>query len=98
MYRAGLESILGVERRGAFLSVKPCIPAAWPGFSVVVRFGGARYDIEVENPEHRCSGVAEAELDGVGVDPAGVPLKDDGKVHRVRVVIGDPVAAERPVR
>jgi cyclic beta-1,2-glucan synthetase len=98
MYRAGLESILGVERRGAFLSVKPCIPAAWPGFSVVVRFGGARYEIEVENPEHRCTGVAEAELDGAAVDAGAIPLRDDGNVHRVRVVIGEPVAAERSIR
>ncbi len=98
MYRAGLESILGVERRGAFLSVKPCIPAAWPGFSVVVRFGGARYEIEVENPEHRCYGVAEAELDGGAVDAGAIPLKDDGNVHRVRVVIGEPVAAERSMQ
>src|SRR6185503_19329749 len=90
MYRAGLESILGIERRGARLSIKPCIPAAWPGFSVVVRFGAAQYGSEVANPEHRCTGVAEVELDGRTVDPLAIPLIDDGRTHSVRAVIGDP--------
>jgi cyclic beta-1,2-glucan glucanotransferase len=95
MYRAGLESILGIERRGSFLSIDPCIPAFWPGFSAVVRFGAARYEIAVENPEHRCSGVAEVELDGKAVDPSAIPLRDDGRKHSVRAVIGTPVPAER---
>jgi hypothetical protein len=42
--------------------------------------------------------VAEAELDGGAVDAGAIPLKDDGNVHRVRVVIGEPVAAERSMR
>jgi cyclic beta-1,2-glucan synthetase len=94
MYRAGLESILGIERRGAVLALKPCIPFAWPGFSVALRCGAARYEISVENPHQRCSGIAEAELDGAPVDAAAIPLRDDGRIHRVRVVIGDPVMAE----
>jgi cyclic beta-1,2-glucan synthetase len=94
MYRAGLESILGLERRGNAFTLKPCIPFAWPGFSLVVRFGTARYEISVENPQQRCSGIAEAELDGAPVDPEAIPLRDDGRTHRVRAVIGDPVMAE----
>jgi cyclic beta-1,2-glucan synthetase len=95
MYRAGLESILGIERRGAFLSIKPCIPAAWPGFSVVLRFGAARYEIQVENPGHRCTGAAAVELDGRAVDPSAIPLLDDGRAHSVRAVIGEPAVLER---
>jgi len=94
MYRAGLESILGIERRGAFLSIKPCIPAAWPGFTVVIRVGGARYEIEVQNPEHRCCGIAAADLDGVAVDPQAIPLVDDGRTHSVRALIGEPAEVE----
>ncbi|MGH7646400.1 MAG: hypothetical protein ACREMR_12550, partial [Gemmatimonadales bacterium] len=41
------------------------------------------------NPEHRCRGIAEAELDGTPVDPAAIPLVDDGATHRVRVVVGE---------
>ena len=31
MYRAGVESILGLERHGRTFSVQPCIPSTWPG-------------------------------------------------------------------
>jgi hypothetical protein len=33
--------------------------------------------------------VGSAELDGVAVDHRAVPLVDDGRVHRVRAVLGD---------
>ncbi|MGH7645238.1 MAG: GH36-type glycosyl hydrolase domain-containing protein, partial [Gemmatimonadales bacterium] len=89
MYRAGLESILGLRRHGASFELDPCIPAAWPEYSLVWRFGGTRYEIAVANPEHRCRGIAEAELDGTPVDPAAIPLVDDGATHRVRVVVGE---------
>jgi cyclic beta-1,2-glucan synthetase len=88
MYRAGLESILGLKRHGETFELDPCIPAAWPEYSIVWRFGRTRYDISVSNPEHRCRGIAEAELDGEPVDPSAIPLVDDGGEHRIRVVIG----------
>jgi cyclic beta-1,2-glucan synthetase len=88
MYRAGLENILGLKRHGETFELDPCIPAAWPEYSIVWRFGRTRYDISVSNPEHRCRGIAEAELDGEAVDPSAIPLVDDGGEHRVRLVIG----------
>ncbi len=93
MYRAGLETILGIKRQGAAFSLDPCVPFAWPGFSAVLRIGRTRYEIAVENPKQRCRGLATVELDGVSVDAAAIPLRDDGGVHRVRAVIGDPVMA-----
>ena len=97
LYRAGLESILGLRRRGATFAIDPCIPSSWPEFSIVWRFGGSRYEIVVANPEHQCRGCAEAELDGVPVNPAAVPLTDDGQAHHLRVVLGagKPAAGRR---
>jgi len=89
LYRAGIEWVLGVRQHGGRLAIDPCIPAAWPGFTVTFRCGSARYDIAVENPSGICRGVATLELDGVGRDErSGIPLIDDGHVHRVRVVMG----------
>jgi cyclic beta-1,2-glucan synthetase len=90
MYRAGLEAILGFRVHGDVFEVDPCIPTAWPGFGITWRYGRTRYEIVVENPEGRCRGVAEAELDGVPVEAGRIPLRDDGGEHRVRVVIGAP--------
>ena len=93
MYRAGLESILGLHRHGATFSVSPCIPSVWPGFTIDWRFGSSHYHIEVENPEHRSVGVATVSLDGVDVDAAAVPLLDDGGSHSVVVTMGERVTA-----
>jgi cyclic beta-1,2-glucan synthetase len=88
MYRAGLESILGLERRGSSFEVNPCIPSSWPEYSITWRFGRTRYEITVSNPRARCRGVRSAELDGSAVDPLSIPLVDDGATHQVRVVLG----------
>jgi hypothetical protein len=32
-------------------------------------------------------------MNGVGVDAGAIPLVDDGAVHRLRVVMGTPIAA-----
>ena len=103
MHRAGLESILGLRRRGASFEMDPCIPSSWNEYSIAWRFGGTRYEITVANPERRCRGIAEAELDGAAVDPAAIPLADDGRTHEVRLVLGaarrTPTAsAEPPLR
>jgi cyclic beta-1,2-glucan synthetase len=96
MYRAGLESILGLRRRGESFEIDPCIPQAWPGFRLTWRFGATRYAIEVANPEGRARGVAEALLDGTPVDPRAIPLKDDGGRHELKVLLGERVLAATP--
>jgi cyclic beta-1,2-glucan synthetase len=96
MYRAGLESILGLRRRGRTFEVDPCIPSSWPQYAIVWRFGRTRYDIALENPERRCRGIAEAELDGIPVDPRAIPLVDDGGTHEVRLVLGEPKGLSSP--
>ena len=90
MYRAGIESMLGMTKRGDVLHVDPCIPPHWPGFRIRYRHGAADYEISVENPRGVARGVARIELDGVALEfPAqGFALRDDGRAHRVRVVLG----------
>jgi cyclic beta-1,2-glucan synthetase len=98
LYRAGLESILGLRRHGATFAVDPCIPAAWDEYSISWRVGRTRYEIAVFNPEGCCRGVAEAQLDGQDVDPGAIPLAGDGGTHVVRVVLGSRPANARPPR
>ena len=90
LYRAGLESILGFQLQGESLRLAPCIPAAWPGFSLMFRYHGAMYDIQVDNPSHVSRGVIRIELDGVTMpdEIQCVPLVKDGQTHRVRVTLG----------
>jgi cyclic beta-1,2-glucan synthetase len=95
MYRAGLESILGLRRRGAAFVVDPCIPSSWPEYRMTWRFLDSRYDITVSNPARRCRGVGKATLDGVTVNAAAIPLLNDGRTHDVQIVLGDQPRRER---
>ena len=88
MYRAGLESILGLRRRGSTFVIDPCIPSSWPQYSIEWRYQASRYEIIVSNPDRVCRGVASAQLNGIAVDPRAIPLVDDGGSHVIRVVLG----------
>ena len=88
MYRAGLESILGLRRHGPGFSIDPCIPSSWPAYDITWRMGETRYVIAVSNPDRQCRGVVAAWLDEVAVDAAAIPLVQDGRTHHVRVVLG----------
>jgi cyclic beta-1,2-glucan synthetase len=94
MYRAGLESILGLRRHGASFEIDPCIPTSWPSCSIAWRFGATRYELEIANPERCCRGVARALLDGKAVAANDIPLVDDGRRHVLEVVLGQPLAQE----
>jgi cyclic beta-1,2-glucan synthetase len=89
MYRAGVESILGLRRRGGVFTIDPCIPSSWPEYGMTWRFQDSRYEITVSNPARRCRGVIEATLDGAPVDAQAIPLVNDGRSHDVRIVLGD---------
>ncbi|MBN2841030.1 MAG: hypothetical protein JXP37_08765 [Coriobacteriia bacterium] len=88
-YRTVVCEILGIRteaRAGErLLVIDPCIPKTWPGFSASFRHGSATYEITVENPRGVNRGVAHVTLDGVRRETPGVPLIDDGAIHRVIV-------------
>lgn len=88
MYRAGIESMLGLRRRGRTFSVDPCIPASWPEYTMTWRVDRSTYVITVVNPDKYSRGVLSASLDGEVTDAAAIPLVDDGQTHQVRVVLG----------
>lgn len=89
MYRAGLEGILGLTRRGDTLVISPCIARHWPCYEITLNSEGHHYRISVTNPQKRCHGISQAELDGVVIDHTSdavkVPL--DGKSHVLKISI-----------
>ncbi|HVH29890.1 MAG TPA: glucoamylase family protein [Vicinamibacterales bacterium] len=93
MYQAAIEALIGLRRHGATFGIEPCIPARWPQYSLEWRPNGTTYRITVMNPEHRCSGVRSAEVDGLPADPQAIPLLDDGQTHDVAIVLGEATAS-----
>src|SRR4029453_11980142 len=55
-HRAGLETILGLRRRGDTFIVDPCIPSSWPEYQAAWRFLDTRYETPVANPRPRPRG------------------------------------------
>jgi cyclic beta-1,2-glucan synthetase len=90
LYRAGLEAILGLKLEGDVLRIDPCVPRAWPGFSLRLRWRRAHYAITVENPQGSGHGVARITLDGVPLEGNGgsVALVDSPATHEVVVTLG----------
>jgi cellobiose phosphorylase len=84
LYRLGVEQVLGLQRRGDRLVVKPCLPPEWPGYTVRYRVGPTVYTIIVE----RSAGPGGVTIDGVEAPDGQILLSDAGGVHTVRVVIG----------
>jgi len=88
LYRAGLESIVGLRRRGDTFSIEPCIPSTWDRYSIHWRIEDTTYTIEVSNPDRLWRGVMRAELDGEKVDHQAIPILNDGKTHTVTITMG----------
>ena len=88
MYRAGLESLLGLRARGETFAMDPCIPAGWGSYAIAWQHRSTHYQITVQNPNRLSRGVQSARLDDAPVDPAAIPLADDHRIHHVRVVLG----------
>jgi cyclic beta-1,2-glucan synthetase len=88
MYRLGIEAILGLQRVGGTLVINPCIPKAWPGYTIHYRYGQTVYEIQVENPDGVNRGVSRLTLDGEPIAGNAIPLVDDGTHHQAIVVLG----------
>jgi len=83
MYRVGLEAILGFTLRGDRLELHPCVPAAWPEFSIEYRYGQSVYAIVVLSPGAIGEAGLDIVLDGRRLDDRAIPLVDDGQRHDV---------------
>ncbi len=93
MFRVALESVLGFGIEGGdTLRLRPCIPEAWPGFTVRYRLPDGQTTCEVavtrgegEDTIARLDGRDLPRTEGGEVR---VPLARDGAAHRVEVVLG----------
>jgi cellobiose phosphorylase len=88
LYRVAVEAILGVRVRGDALQIEPCIPTRWPEYELMYRFGSAAYHVRVDNSAGTGRGVRSVTADGQPAAGGAVPLRDDGRAHEVRVVLG----------
>lgn len=94
MYRIAIENMLGLVRRGDELHVAPCVDPSWTSFEVTYRYGQSELLIAFENLSGVPSGVRNVELDGQSLPGTTIPLRDDGRRHRARVVLAEAPSAQ----
>jgi len=85
LYRCGLEALLGLKRQGDSMSIDPCLPPEWPGFSARLRLGQSSYKIEVSRVPGATEDEVNVSLDGVRQTSNRFAYVDDGQEHRVDV-------------
>ncbi|HEX9061179.1 MAG TPA: glucoamylase family protein [Clostridia bacterium] len=88
MYRAGIENILGFSINNGHIAVNPCIPGSWTEFSIKYNYNETHYEIKVSNPEGVENGIVKVSMDGKELKDGLIPLLEDGKVHKVTVLMG----------
>lgn len=80
--------ILGIKPTFAGLSIDPCIPAEWDGFTCERVYRGANYHITVDNSAHVQKGVRRMLVDGQMVSGNIILPQDGKKEYNVIVYMG----------
>ncbi len=85
LYRAGLEWLLGFRLHENQLTLAPCVPTEWPGFTIRYRHHGTPYVITVGRQIE--GGVIQVTVDGRVQKPGrnSVDLVRDGAEHAIHV-------------
>lgn len=87
-YQAATRYILGILPEFDGLTINPCIPASWDGFTVERKFRGAHYSISVKNPNHVSKGIKSITANGKPISGLTVPAANKGDHVNVEVVMG----------
>jgi N,N'-diacetylchitobiose phosphorylase len=85
-YFAATRYILGIRPGFDTLTIDPCIPPSWKGFTVRRVWRGALYDIVVNNSAGVSKGVKEYFLNGKPV--TDIPAQNPDSVNIVTVIMG----------
>ncbi|MEO8310475.1 MAG: hypothetical protein ABI520_04820 [Caldimonas sp.] len=84
MYQLLVEWLLGLQRRGNQLALRPLLPSSWSGFELHYRFESTTYEITMRS----AASTEAAVLTVDGVKSSGdVALVDDGATHRVLLTV-----------
>jgi cellobiose phosphorylase len=88
MHQSLTEWILGLQPEYDGLRINPKIAKDWKMFTIKRNFRGATYEILVKNPSGVECGVKSITVDSIEIPGNLIKPHNDGKVHKVEVVMG----------
>jgi len=86
LYRLILESLLGLRVEAGQMRFLPCLPPAWPSFSIVYRYRETFYRIVVRQHDGT-NGLIDVTVDGLAQGDGVIHLLDDQREHTVEINI-----------
>ena len=88
MFLSVTEWIFGVRHELDGLRIDPVVPSHWKNVKMVRPFRGDVYEILIRNPKGVQRGVKSITVDGVEQKGHVVHPRNDGRRHKVKVVMG----------
>lgn len=86
--KAGLEDILGLKVEEGMLRIEPCISSKWEGYSIRYRYKTSIYNINVKNPEGKCSGENQKfYFNGKEIKEKRIKLEDNNSINEIEVIL-----------
>ena len=86
--KAGLEDILGLKIEAGILRIEPCISSKWEGYSIKYRYKTSVYNINVKNPEGKCTGENQKfYFNGKGIEEKQIKLEDNNSINEIEVIL-----------
>ena len=87
IYKAGIESILGLNIINNTLEINPCVPKYWKNFSIQYKYKSSLYNIKVENPNQKNSGVYKVKVNGEEIKNKKIKLLDNNKIYDIEIIM-----------
>jgi len=87
-YHTATNYILGIQPEYDGLTINPCIPEEWDGFTTTRIFRGMHLNIQVKNPDHVQKGIQELTVNGEPVEGNFVSLEKLTDECTIRAVMG----------
>lgn len=85
-YKAGIEYILGLRVENEMLKFKPCIPNNWKEYTIKYKWKESIYNIKIQNPNGKNSGVSKVLLNGNVVEN-GIKLDGSRNIYNIDVIM-----------
>lgn len=86
-YICGIKYILGLIIENGMLSMNPCISSDWSEYEIRYKFGESIYNIKVNNPNGKNSGVDKFYFNGSEINEKKIKLVDNRSINEIEIIM-----------